>query len=82
MKNFGASNGTVVVDDYSKIEAVAPTLLRMGYGFSTLSVPSPTESYNRELYEQILSEWEWCGSPNEKPGWVREPQGVDGESDR
>jgi hypothetical protein len=75
VKNFGASNGMLVVTDYAMVEGYGKQLSSLGYGFSVLEEPSnkANEAYDREIFIGMLSEWGWSGVESEKPDWIIEP---------
>jgi hypothetical protein len=69
LKNFGGRNGTLVVQDYSRFAGVWEELEKLGYGFSTLD-PSSRQTYDRQIYIEMLSEWSWTGDPAKSPDWL------------
>jgi len=75
VRTFGARIGTLV---FTEIDAVWPhrnELSSLGYGYSVLDEPTDkaNELYDRELFIDMLSEWEWTGTEAEKPSWLRPP---------
>ena len=72
VKHFGAPNGMLIVTDYDLIEPHVKQLLKAGYGFSVLEELSADESYDRETYVRMLSDWTWSGPEDQKPEWIVE----------
>jgi len=72
VKNFGGEKGTVVVKDFSLIRPYQALLSDSGYGWSVLEEPSQENAYDREVFVDMLSEWEWTGDSDKKPKWIRE----------
>ena len=68
VKNFGGEKGTLVFKDFDEIRMNHPQLVQLGYGWSILEAASP--NYNREVFIEMLSEWEWTGEEAGKPDWV------------
>jgi hypothetical protein len=73
VRKFGAREGMLVISDYSVVSAYIEELELVGYGFSTLSEPSPKDIYKREEYIAVLMEWGWTGAEDEKPQWLNHP---------
>lgn len=75
VRYFGGRNGTIVVTEYATVEPHVERLRQLGYGFSTLSEPTNDDSYDRSIFIEMLSEWEWTGDPAQKPHWIIENDG-------
>jgi hypothetical protein len=71
VKDFGGRNGTLVVTSYDVIKSYQEQLRKFGYGFSVLSEPSGEPIYDREVFVDMLSEWEWTGKTAAKPCWIK-----------
>jgi len=70
LKNFGASKGIIVINEYDKISSYVDDIVNEGYGFSVLDEPFDNEQYSRDDYVEILSDWGWSGDENNKPSWL------------
>ena len=73
VKGFGAPKGMLIFTDYSLVKPYVDELLKLGYGFSVLEEPRSDESYDRDTFVAILSDWSWSGSRDRKPGWIADP---------
>jgi hypothetical protein len=73
VKDFGATNGMLVVTSYAPIKPYLKQIHDLGYGFSVLQVPRnpANEAYNRGDFIDMLSDWGWTGSEAAKPSWLR-----------
>jgi len=75
LTNFGARNGTLVFTDMDAIWSHRNELSNLGYGYSVLDEPTDKANvvYDRDLFIEMLSEWEWTGDEATRPGWLRPP---------
>lgn len=69
LKNFGGRSGTIVVQNFQRLAGYWEELEKLGYGFSTLT-PGDADSYNRQGFIEMLSEWSWTGGAAKRPSWV------------
>lgn len=60
----------IIVSNFDVIAAHADELVESGFGFSTLCIPSGEEPYNRVSMIEVLEDWGWSGSAEEKPAWL------------
>ena len=76
VKNFGGGLGTLIVTDYAQIKPYIERLQSLGYGFSVLEEPNDktSQTYDRETFVELLSDWGWTGARADKPQWLREAQ--------
>ncbi len=70
LKDFGARNGMLIVTDYSTIEPHLTFIANQGYGFSTLSEPNESGSYDQDSIFELLRDWGWSGAPEKRPVWI------------
>lgn len=71
VKNFGDRLGTIVVEDYSSIEAYLPAIRAAGYAWSNFGRPTRHEQYDRDGIIDVLNDWGWSGPPGDAPSWYR-----------
>jgi hypothetical protein len=69
LRDFGAVNGMLIVTDYSRLRAYTEEIVAAGFGYSTLSEPSPDEKYDRESFIEMLQDWGWAGPEHLRPSW-------------
>jgi hypothetical protein len=53
-------------------------VIKLGYGFSTLTEPDRAYPFNaeeKEAFIEMLSEWGWSGDPDEEPEWLEPREG-------
>jgi hypothetical protein len=48
LRDFGAVNGMLIVTEYSALRSNTEDVVAAGFGYSTVSEPSPAEEYDRE----------------------------------
>ena len=72
LKDFGGKSGMLIVTQFDEIEPHRAQLFKLGYGYSTVSQSKrpAAESYDRETFIEMLSDWGWSGDPSKKPGWI------------
>jgi hypothetical protein len=83
VKYFGGKNGTLIFTNIDAFRPVGEELCDQGYGISVLDEPTSeaNELYNRDLFINLLSEWEWTGDDRAKPDWLISPREAAPESD-
>ena len=54
IKGYGAPNGMIVDEDYSKIEPISNYLINLGYGYSCFEILCPS---NIEGFQEVLDDW-------------------------
>lgn len=71
---FGGRQGMLIVTDYAQVKPYVDRLHSLGYGFCVLEEPrdSFNQTYDRETFVDLLSDWGWAGSQADKPQWLRE----------
>ena len=70
VEGFGAVRGMLIVTSYSDVKPHIEALAHAGFGYSVMSEPRQNETYDRESFIEMLSDWGWSGSPQERPAWV------------
>jgi hypothetical protein len=77
VKHFGHRNGTLIFADAEEVWSRRKELNALGYAYSVLEEPtSDTDKrYDRDLFIDMLSEWEWTGDEQDQPGWILPPSG-------
>ena len=73
LKNFGGEKGMLIVSDYRIIEPHRNEVIKLGYGFSTMTEPEqnwPFTGEEKEAFIEMLDEWGWTGDPDEEPEWL------------
>ncbi len=70
VRNFGANKGMLIVGKNSEINPYTDELIREGYGYSVLGDPRAGEQYSKEVFIELLREWEWTGTETQKPVWL------------
>jgi hypothetical protein len=65
IRGLGANNGMLIVTDHGDVQHVVHELVDEGYGFSVLSVPSPTEEFDLKVYREMFRDWGWSESAGE-----------------
>jgi hypothetical protein len=66
---FGAPNGMLVLDSWDEERAAAAE--NFGFGFSCMDSPF-YETYDRERFIEVLTDWTWTGDPEHRPDWYTE----------
>ena len=70
LPQLGAPKGMIIVSHLDSLCGMAPELTKLGYGYSVLSGPLPTEEFDLRAYMDMFSDWGW-GVVNEvKPRWM------------
>lgn len=75
VRNFGARKGTLIFTDMDLVWPHRNELSNLGYGYCVLDEPTDktNEVYDRDLFIDMLSEWEWTGDEATRPTWLRPP---------
>src|SRR5689334_8412927 len=73
LPQLGASKGMVIVSNYEDLLGRADELVASDYGYSVLSEPEPTETYDVESFAEMFRDWGWSGGAEKKPAWMQEP---------
>jgi hypothetical protein len=58
------------VTDFATIAPFADEIIANGYGFSTLSEPRNHAKYDRDVFIEVLKDWEWYESEALRPKWL------------
>ena len=69
--DFGGDNGMLVLEDWDP--SVAEVARSQGYGYTVLG--SDYETYNREIFEETLNDWQWTGQGDPPPRYTGIPWG-------
>jgi hypothetical protein len=78
LRNFGGPQGILIVSDFGIIKPYREQVIKLGYGFSTLTEPDRAYPFNaeeKEAFIEMLSEWGWSGDPDEEPEWLEPREG-------
>lgn len=67
---LGGPNGMIVVNRSDELCGMANALLNLGYGYSVLDDPSPSEQYDLDSYVEMFSDWGWGAINERKPDWM------------
>lgn len=75
VRNFGHRYGTLIFTDAEEVWAHRKELAALGYAYSVLEEPTTEadELYDRDIFIDILSEWEWTGDEQDQPEWLLPP---------
>ncbi len=60
----------IVVNKYDELRGMASELTSMGYGYSVLDDPLPSEDYDLEIHVEMFSDWGWGNVNERKPDWM------------
>lgn len=73
LRDFGATQGMLLVTDFGLISSYADDLVDLGYGFSCLSEPTgAAHPDDDQALMEMLADWGWSGNGS-PPAWYREP---------
>lgn len=73
LRDFGASNGMLLVTDFDIVRPHVDELMNLGYGFACLSEPTGVPHPDDDLtLVEMLSDWGWTGGGS-PPTWYCEP---------
>jgi hypothetical protein len=72
VRDFGGPKGMLVLASWDEGKAEAAT--QHGFGYSCMDSPF-YETYNRERFVEILTDWTWTGNPTARPAWCIESSG-------
>ncbi len=75
VNHFGAEKGTLIFGKYSEVSSFAEEIVQEGYGYSILDEPADENRYSddkypKEVFIEMLREWEWTGIEIQKPIWL------------
>jgi hypothetical protein len=70
VKGFGATNGMLILTDFSQVSSELAALEEAGYGFSVLTEPEPADLFDVEGYVEVLRDWGWAGNGEDEPSWL------------
>lgn len=54
IRGYGAINGIIIDEDYSKVEPVIEEIKKRGFGYSCFKIDDPT---NMDGFEEVLDDW-------------------------
>ena len=85
VRHFGATEGMLILSDYSLVASWIDEIQQAGYGFSVWSEPDPGARYDRAGFIEIFLDWGWAGSESQKPEWLGRsrtdsPEGIGGKA--
>src|SRR4051794_37245916 len=69
VRRFGAENGMLILTEDAQVLDQITNLHQSGFGFSVLSEPRPAEAFDLEVFVEVLRDWGWAGTADEKPSW-------------
>ncbi|MCI5044917.1 MAG: hypothetical protein MRY72_09485 [Aquisalinus sp.] len=69
-KYFGAENGMLLFPDNTIIFHSSAAIIEKGYGYSVISAPVSSSSYDIQGMIEVLNDWEWTGPDSQKPEWI------------
>lgn len=70
LKNFGASKGMLIANDYNIIKKHIKTIHADGYGFSIFREPEDGAIYIRSAIIDVLRDWGWSNKEKQAPAWL------------
>jgi hypothetical protein len=70
LPQLGGPNGMIIVNCYDDLFGTSNELESMGYGYSVLDEPLPSEEYELESFIEIFSDWGWGNVTEAKPDWM------------
>jgi hypothetical protein len=70
LPQLGAPRGVIVVNRHDDLCGIALELQRIGYGYSVLDEPLPSEDFDLESYVEMFSDWGWGNVNERKPDWM------------
>lgn len=70
LPQLGAPNGMIIVNHYDELHGMASDLSAMGYGYSVLDEPLPSEDYDLGSHIEMFSDWGWSNVNERKPDWM------------
>ena len=69
VKNFGAPRGMLINADYDVLKPHKHKIVESGYGYSS-NLGSSADRYERSSMIEVLKDWGWSGTADEKPDWL------------
>lgn len=71
LPQLGAQKGMIVLGDVSDLSELASDIVSMGYGYSIMGEPAPSEEFDLESFRDVFLDWGWVAVPGqEKPRWM------------
>ncbi len=71
LPELGAPKGMIIFDRHEDLAGMSAELLEAGFGYSVLSDPAPSESYDLNSFIEMFSDWCWAGIDDTRPDWMR-----------
>lgn len=71
---FGAQRGMLIFAQSQPVNEHGNRLLELGYGYTAFDPPKEEEEYERSEFVEMLSEWGWSGSDQDRPTWLEEEE--------
>lgn len=69
---LGAPNGMLLFSSAMELQGgVSEEILHADYGYSVVDEPRPDEQFDLESFQEMFSDWGWCGDKSKRPDWVR-----------
>jgi hypothetical protein len=66
VRHFGSPKGMLILASWD--EGYAAAAERSGFGYSCMDSPF-YETYDRQLFVDVLTDWTWMGDPATRPTW-------------
>jgi hypothetical protein len=73
VKDFGHTNGMLLVESYDSIKNIKNELNEKGYGYSVMPFDK-RNLFDIETIKSVLCDWGWAGRKDEAPDWYKEPE--------
>ena len=70
LPQLGAPKGMIVVNHYDDLCGASSEIQCMGYGYSVLDEPLPSEGFDLETYIELFSDWGWADTNERMPDWM------------
>lgn len=70
--DFGAPNGTVVIESRSRVAGVGSELKKLHYTLSSFRAPLEGQEVNIQSYADMFREWGWSSGERQPPSWLSE----------
>lgn len=69
VRDFGATEGMLIVQEFDEIVLLQGELLAAGFGYSVIRESPEGEPFDLESFKEVLRDWGWAGSPASPPPW-------------
>jgi hypothetical protein len=69
VRHFGSPKGMLVLARWDEGHAAAAA--RCDFGYSCMDSPF-YQTYDRQLFVDVLTDWSWTGEPAARPAWYTE----------